>query len=413
MMRSDIRMVVCICAVLGPQVQVQALFHRTRAAAYYVADACNEPSEYVNDPAECDNAANELGLIPGILPSMTFGGYCAKWNGGGLSAMSPSSSSWYYHYANNQAGAKSICKQPYITASGSCPIGYAAISSGAECDAAGSALGYTPGPWKNTPYGGSCATWDGGFGSMGSAWYWYFASNQATASFICASVTAAPSATPSATPSPTPGPTPGPTPSPTPSPTSSPTPAPPTVAAAGAIAPASGPIGATGDPHLQNVHGERFDVRQPGQHVLISIPRGEPRALLRVVAEASRLGQQCSDMYFRALNVTGAWAEAKQAGGYHYRSESVADEAPEWIGLGKVELKVVHGRTDNGALYLNFYVKHLGRAGFAVGGLLGEDDHQDAETPPEECVQRISLLAGASDTQGHGSAPWVAVGSFE
>jgi hypothetical protein len=118
-------------------------------------------------------------------------------------------------------------------------------------------------------------------------------------------------------------------------------------------------------------------------------------------------------MYFQALNVTGAWAEAKRAGGYHYRSESVVSEAPEWIGFGRVELKVVHGRTEQGALYLNFYVKHLGRAGFAVGGLLGEDDHQDAEAPPEECVQRISLLAGVPDTQDHGSAPWVAEASFE
>jgi hypothetical protein len=224
---------------------------------------------------------------------------------------------------------------------------------------------------------------------MGSTWYWYYASNQASASIICAAVGAAPS----------------PTPSPTPNPTPSPTLAPPEIS--------SGAIGAIGDPHLQNVHGERFDLMQPGRHVLINIPRGEPAALLRVVAEASRLGRQCSDMYFQALNVTGAWAEAKQAGGYHYRSERVVNEAPQWMGFGKVELKVVHGRTEHGALYLNFYVKHLGRAGFAVGGLLGEDDHQDAETPPEECVQRISLLAGGPDMHSDGSLPWVAVGSFE
>jgi len=312
MMRSDIRIVVCTFWALGTHVQVQALYRthdshfgslntalgsanasaRVGADAYYVADACSEPAQYVIDPAECDNAASALGLSPGILPTMPFGGYCAKWNGGGLGAMSPTSSSWYYYYANNQAGAKSICKAP-------------------------------------------------------------------------------------------------------------------------PAAPAGGPIGAVGDPHLQNVHGERFDVMQPGRHVLINIPRGEPAALLRVVGEASRLGQQCSDMYFQALNVTGAWADAKRAGGYHYRSESVVNETPEWIGFGKVELKVVHGRTEHGARYLNFYVKHLGRTGFAVGGLLGEDDHQDVETPPEECVQRISLLAEVPDPHNDGAAPWVGVASFE
>ncbi|CAK0880678.1 unnamed protein product [Prorocentrum cordatum] len=54
------------------------------------------------------------------------------------------------------------------------------------------------------------------------------------------------------------------TPSPTSSPTPSPTPTP---------APAAS---ATGDPHLQNIHGERFDLMRPGNAVLIQIPRGEP-----------------------------------------------------------------------------------------------------------------------------------------
>jgi len=176
---------------------------RVGAVAYYVADACSAPAQYVSDPPECDNAASALGLSSGILPSTAFGGYCAKWSGAGLGAMSPTSSSWYYYYANNRAGAKSICKLPYTTSSRSCPLGYAAISSTTKCDAAASALGYTLGPWASTPYGGSCATWDGGFGSMGSSWYWYYASTQASATFICAAVTAAGSPTPSPTQSPT------------------------------------------------------------------------------------------------------------------------------------------------------------------------------------------------------------------
>ncbi|CAK0885924.1 unnamed protein product, partial [Prorocentrum cordatum] len=98
------------------------------------------------------------------------------------------------------------------------------------------------------------------------------------------------------------------TPSPTaatPSPTSAPS-------------PAASVASAVGDPHLQNVHGERFDLMKEGNHVLISIPRGQiaENALLRVRADARRLGGQCADMYFQALNVTGSWAEASQAGGY-------------------------------------------------------------------------------------------------
>merc|ERR1712228_331564 len=90
---------------------------------------------------------------------------------------------------------------------------------------------------------------------------------------------------------------------------------------------------------------------------------------------------------------------AQQAGGYHYSASQPDDKAPEWLGFGSgfrnVELKVVHGRTDSGLLYLNVYVKHLGQAGFAVGGLLGEDDHTNAMAPPASCTHHMSLLADA------------------
>ncbi|CAK0834158.1 unnamed protein product [Prorocentrum cordatum] len=96
-----------------------------------------------------------------------------------------------------------------------------------------------------------------------------------------------------------------------------PTAATPSPTAATPSPPASG-ASAVGDPHLQNVRGERFDLMTEGKHVLISIPRGRnaENALLRVQADARRLGGQCADLYFQTLNVTGSWAEAKQAGGY-------------------------------------------------------------------------------------------------
>jgi len=153
---------------------------------------------------------------------------------------------------------------------------------------------------------------------------------------------------------------------------------------------------AVGDPHLQNVHGEKFDLMKPGNHVLINIPRGEraEHAMLRVQADARKLGGQCADMYFQEVNITGSWAEAKQHGGYRYSVSQSDANHPEWIAFGKVQLKVVHGRTDGGLLYLNLYAKHLGRAGFDVGGLLGEDDHTDAMNPTGDCAHTMSLFAG-------------------
>jgi hypothetical protein len=170
---------------------------------------------------------------------------------------------------------------------------------------------------------------------------------------------------------------------------------------------------ATGDPHLQNVHGERFDLMKPGNHVLVSIPRGERAedTLLRVDAEARRLGGQCNDIYFTELNITGSWAYEKKVGGFHYTSQSSAHEPEKWITLGKIELKVVHGQTESDTPYLNFYIKHLGRAGFAVGGLLGEEDHEAVSTPPAACVQRVSLENGRPRGSSSPAAS-AAVGTF-
>jgi len=141
---------------------------------------------------------------------------------------------------------------------------------------------------------------------------------------------------------------------------------------------------------------------RPGKFVLIQIPKGERAedALLRVQADARRLGGQCADLYFQELNVTGAWAEAKYSGGLRFQARGQLHEQPTWVKFGKVQLKVAYGRTKEGTNYLNFYVKHLGHAGFAVGGLLGEDDHKEAAKPSPGCVHHTSLLqVGAPNDQ--------------
>jgi len=156
-----------------------------------------------------------------------------------------------------------------------------------------------------------------------------------------------------------------------------------------------GSVAATGDPHLQNVFGERFDLLRPGKHILIHIPRGQPveNTVLRVEADAVQLGVQCTEMYFQELNISGAWVEAKRTGGFHFNARDiVGGESPKWERFGKVDVKVAHGLTQEGTRYLNFYVKHLASAGFAVGGLLGEDDHTQAVTPSGACVRRSLTL---------------------
>ncbi|CAK0880006.1 unnamed protein product [Prorocentrum cordatum] len=177
---------------------------------------------------------------------------------------------------------------------------------------------------------------------------------------------------------PTPAPTLAPTPSPTPSPSQ-----------------ATSLSSATGDPHLQNMFGQRFDLVRPGTFVLVSVPRGTPveDALLVVKADAHRLGSHCSDMYFREINATGKWANKARPGGFHFDARDARDETPEWLKLGPVELKVGSGHTDKGQPYLNVYVKNLQRTGYRVGGLLGEDDHTEAAAPEKGCQKMLSLDA--------------------
>jgi len=162
-----------------------------------------------------------------------------------------------------------------------------------------------------------------------------------------------------------------------------------------------GSVSAKGDPHLQNVHGQRFDLMKPGKHVLINIPRGQvaENSLLRVQAYARRLGG-CADLYFQELNVTGSWAEFQETGGYHYTVSDPAPKNSEWLAFERIELKVVHAKTKRGLKYLNFFVKHLSRTGFEVGGLLGEDDHTQVAIPSAECTRRVALMEVALGTHG-------------
>jgi len=146
----------------------------------------------------------------------------------------------------------------------------------------------------------------------------------------------------------------------------------------------------------QNVYGQRFDVMQPGTHTLLHIPKGSgaKTMLLHVSAEAQRMGTKCSDMYFQEMNLTGAWPEAKQVGGFHFHAgEDSSVEDSKWMSFGKVDLKVVHGQTQQGIHYLNFFVKHLKHLKhLSIGGLLGEDDHSEVAKVDETCSQRINLF---------------------
>jgi len=117
-------------------------------------------------------------------------------------------------------------------------------------------------------------------------------------------------------------------------------------------------------------------------------------------------------LYFQEINVTGKWADAKHTGSVHFQAQGVHGEHSSWEAFGKVELKVAHGRTNKGTQYLNLYVRHLGRTGFSVGGLLGEDDHKEAATVPQSCLRHVSLIQTGDERASFVSVS-VAEASFE
>lgn len=160
---------------------------------------------------------------------------------------------------------------------------------------------------------------------------------------------------------------------------------------------------ATGDPHLSNILGERFDLRQPGFHTLVNVPRGTSpeESLLHVVARADKLGSACSDMYFEEVNVTGKWAEASAPGGFRFDAGAGRDDnLARWMRIGPVSMKVVRGHLHDGTAYLNMYLRQLGATGYAVGGLLGVDSHDEEEAPLGTCRHAVQLKLRRSVDQG-------------
>jgi len=159
------------------------------------------------------------------------------------------------------------------------------------------------------------------------------------------------------------------------------------------------------------MYGERFDLYRTGINVLLQIPRwaGPQQTLLLLEADTRRMGA-CSDVYFQIVQISGAWTNQSES----LRFFASPDDKPSrkmWSSYGRVDLKVVNGKTRAGIDYLNVFARNLGNAGYAVGGLLGEDDHGDVGTPSEACTRQMSLLAGGF-TGDASSVASVAEGSF-
>jgi len=153
-------------------------------------------------------------------------------------------------------------------------------------------------------------------------------------------------------------------------------------------------VSGVGDPHLTNMYGERFDLYRTGSNILLQIPRwsSSDTALLHVMADATRMGDQCADVYFQMVTISGAWTNETEEMRFFASGDTLGmPVSMKWTRFGKVDLKVVHGKTQQGTDYLNLFAKHLAAVGLPVGGLLGIDDHTTASAQPSECTRSFSL----------------------
>jgi len=168
-------------------------------------------------------------------------------------------------------------------------------------------------------------------------------------------------------------------------------------AAAPTTTPGGGPRGggvpqAVGDPHLTNLLGQRFDLAQPGEHMMVRVPKSGD-SLIKITAEVQRMSPSCSDIYIQVLNVTGQWVEQMGDGLLSFEAQKIGNIAKTWHHIGKVKLKVVRGKTKTGIRYLNLFTRNLANLGMPVGGLLGDADHTTAATPTSDCFPGVVQLS--------------------
>mmetsp|Transcript_52021 Transcript_52021/g.148285 ORF Transcript_52021/g.148285 Transcript_52021/m.148285 type:complete len:238 (-) Transcript_52021:34-747(-) len=194
---------------------------------------------------------------------------------------------------------------------------------------------------------------------------------------------------------------------------------------------------ASGDPHAVNVKGERFDVRRSGKHPFVVIPRGaqkEDRMLymLALVTPLKSARHACSGhLFITGLFLSGKWLDP--IGSLEFYTETTKFDSPDTVGLrvdgklnvsveefarsvpqGSMEVVRRHPKLPNNNKHVDTLVVKFRpgltnvTVGFAhtrkpptnwlwvnidgldlipqaVGGLLGEDDHDIAATVDVNC----------------------------
>jgi len=208
------------------------------------------------------------------------------------------------------------------------------------------------------------------------------------------------------------------------------------------------PTGVTGDPHVTNVEGQRFNILRVGVHELLRLPRrsgSTSEALLEVLATVES-ERKCEEPFVKQLDLRGLWLQQSgtlvlragdlskdsrdaivlQVNGSHVSKDELTRDA-RLQGLLKAEdpqakpvkrhgakarrdklftLKLrfsgatltvdwIHREVPGSSLnHLDLHVADLPKLqkGMDVGGILGRDDHASATVSSPGCKPNQNLM---------------------
>jgi len=169
-------------------------------------------------------------------------------------------------------------------------------------------------------------------------------------------------------------------------------------------------VGAHGDPHIENIRGERFDIKRAGWHRLIQLPRvvsSKQTAQFRVDADIEPRLDICGEMYIRRLEFSGNLLPELDFtfGGGLLRGELLVNGTPvveahipglivsshgksAEVHAGGIVSYLTAARVGCCYPYLNYKIS-LAQSSFQnpldVGGLLGQDAHSEVSSRPQHC----------------------------
>jgi len=174
-------------------------------------------------------------------------------------------------------------------------------------------------------------------------------------------------------------------------------------------------VKAHGDPHVQNLLGEKFDILALGEMNLLNV-ENKGTSFLKVNGTIARVGGQCEQTFISELKFSGSWVQKSvrvKAGlkGLEICESLTCIDASFYP--GSEQIKVISGKLSMqvdevpisveqashwGWNYLNMGIKNLHSLkarNFDILGLLGTDSHENASRPPLGC-SNVDLMSSHS-----------------